>query len=101
MAAYSSLGMIVEARDEEREESVRPNFAALAALLALLLIWYALSPIWVPCLSWLYSLLEPVLAFLGYVLLACVVLLLLVVFGFALAAVAMVLGGGIPPSYHS
>jgi len=90
MAVSSSHGMGPEVRGEVRVKPVRPNFAALAALLALLLLW-------VPLFSWLHSLLEPMLAFLSDVmanaLIICGGLFAFLFFGFVMAVFAMLLGG--------
>ncbi len=73
---------------------IRPNFAALLTLCAVCLIWKALSPIWIPFLGWLFSLFEPAFLFLGMGLLALGGLFMIVIFGFVLAVVGLVLGGG-------
>jgi hypothetical protein len=86
----------MEIRDQQRRQSITPNWGALLALCALACIWTALSPIWVPCLVWLFSFFEPVLSVLGKVFLGFAALSMIVVVGLAVALVAAVLGGGIP-----
>jgi hypothetical protein len=85
----------MEIRDEQRRQSIRPNFAALLTLCVILLIWAALSPIWIPCLAWLFSFFAPTLGLLGkafgvvaglFIMFMCPILVL--------ATVALVLGGG-------
>lgn len=94
MARGRILALLAEARDEKPAEHVRPNFAAFVALLALVLIWYALSPIWAPCLSWLFSFFGSVFQLLGHGLAVCSFLFAFAVFGLVLAAVGMLLGEG-------
>jgi hypothetical protein len=87
----------MEIRDEQRRQSLTPNWGALLALSALACIWTALSPIWIPCLVWLFSFFAPVLSLLVKVFLGLTALSLIVVCSLAIALVAALLGGGIPP----
>ncbi|HUM05325.1 MAG TPA: hypothetical protein VLT90_07680 [Terriglobales bacterium] len=89
--------IVAEDKVEAHERPIGPNWAALVVLGALVLIWYLLSPIWMPLLSLLGVLLEPVLVALGYVFLALAATFLC---GFTLAAVGMLLGGAIPSDYE-
>ena len=82
-------------RDEARNQSLKLNFPALFSLFVLFLIWTALSSVWLPAIAWLISLLQPVVWFLGEILLG---LGLVLMFGFALAAVVLLLAGVIPRS---
>lgn len=74
-------------------ESVTPNFAVLFALGLVAFIWFELSPLWLPPVSWLISFLLPVFWFLcGVVVIVAGVLL----GAFVLAVVGLLLGGTIP-----
>jgi hypothetical protein len=85
----------MEIRDEQRRESIKPNLAALLTLCVVLLIWTALSPIWIPGLAWLLSLFEPAFLFLAKAFAVIAVVFIMVMCPiFLLAAVALVLGGG-------
>jgi len=90
-----SLGLVTEIRDEQRRESTKPNFAALLTLCVLLLIWTALSPVWIPGLAWLFSLFESAFLFLAKALaVISVVFIMLMCPALFVAGVALVLGGG-------
>lgn len=73
----------------------RPNFAAWFVLSVVVFIWYELSPIWLPAVSWLILFLAPTFWFLceGFVALAGVLLV-----PFSLALLGLLLGGTIPNS---
>ena len=74
-------------------ESVTPNFAVLFVLALLGFIWFKLSPIWLPPVSWLISFLAPVFWFLCGIFVVVAGALL---GAFLLAVAALVLGGTIP-----
>jgi len=75
---------------------ITPNFPALLTLCAVVLIWKALSPIWVPCLAWLFSLIGPGLSQLGEALFFTFVgLASISMIGLVLAVVSLLLGGGL------
>ncbi len=81
---------------------ITPNFPALLTLCALFLIWKALSPIWIPSLAWLFSLFEPGFFLLAKAFAVVAVLFIMVMCPIlVLAAVALVLGGGLIRSTKS
>ena len=94
MGVCSHISIIAQDRNEEREL----NVPALVVVVALILIWYFLSPIWLPCLWGLFSLLRSVFTFLVHVLVLLAVVFLVI---FGVAAASMVVGGCIPPSFKS
>ena len=77
------------------ESLPRPNFAALFVLSVVVFIWYELSPIWLPPVAWLISLLAPIFWFLCKVFLALAGML---IFTFALVVIALLLSGAVPSS---
>jgi hypothetical protein len=105
----TAKGLSMEIQNEQPRQSLartilasckrlEPNFAALLALCAVCLIWKALSPIWIPCLAWLVRFIELFLSFLFSSLFPALVTLggvfAIVMFGFVLAAVGLLIGGG-------
>ena len=77
-------------------ESAMPNFAVLFAVGLVAFIWFELSPVWLPVLTWVASLLAPIFLSLCVLVLTVTGLLL---GGFALAVVGLLLGGTIRSSH--
>ena len=88
----------MEPRDQERSYLPKPNFPALLVLCALVFIWTELRPLWMPCLTWLFSLLEPVSGFFSDVFPFLYVSFVMLMLAVGLAGAALLLGGGIPKS---
>jgi polyferredoxin len=82
-------------RDNARRRPLRLNFSALLALSVLCAIWIFLVPVWSPAVDSLLSLVEGAFLFVAAIILALSAVLL---FGFALAAGMLLLGGTIPKS---
>ena len=75
----------------------RPNWPALAVLVALAIFWVPFIPFFVSFFSWLLSLIETVFEFITGGLL---IIVLVILFGGALAGIGMLLGGAIPRSWE-
>jgi len=73
----------------------RPNFAALLACSVAAFVWFELSPIWLPIISWLIAFLAPIFWLLCAVVVALAVVVLC---AFGLALLGLLLGGTIPGS---
>jgi hypothetical protein len=87
---------VPESRLSEILESLpRPNFAAWFVLSVVVFIWFELTPIWLPPVSWLISFLAPIFWFFCEVVVALAGVLL---GGLGLAMVGLLLGGSIPSS---
>jgi hypothetical protein len=84
----SELGKILESMP-------RPNFGALFVVSLVALIWFELSPVWLPAILRLISFLAPVFWFLCEVIVALAALLLSI---FGLALLGLLLGGTTPNS---
>ena len=76
---------------------MRPNWPALAVLVALAIFWVPFIPFFVGLFSWLLSFIETVFEFIAGGLL---ILMLLILFGSALAGIGMLLGGAIPRTWE-
>jgi hypothetical protein len=84
----------MQIRDQERERP-KLNVAALFALSLTIFIWVELSPIWLPAVSWVAGLVKWALLPAGAIFL---VLSGFLMFGPALAVIALFLSGAITRS---